>query len=112
MYIHRSKKDTWNNINNIEEIAVNHTTPEDIIIEAQEQNDTPDEARGRILNELEETGILTLLDIEVLMGWTSRAQAADKLNIKYEAYKKRLQRKIQDLRKIKGLYEKMSPAMQ
>lgn len=78
---------------------------------AQEQNTPSDEARSLILDELEATGILTLLDIEVLMGWQSRAQAAKQLNISYTAYKLRLQRKVAKLSTNTKLLEKIHSIM-
>jgi len=96
MYKHPSKRNTLNNISNIEDLALNVQTPMDIM-EAVED----DKKFELLLEDIIKLGDLNKIDILVLGGLKSRKQAAKELNVKYGTYTKKLWRKVQRIRENK-----------
>jgi DNA-directed RNA polymerase specialized sigma24 family protein len=100
MYIHPSKRFTYNNVDNIEELAVDETTPEDLIIRFEEENSVDKIDRQELIDKVLDLGVLDELDIEVLMEFTTRQEAAKQLDVSYDTYRKRLQRKLEKLQNL------------
>ena len=93
MYKYPSKRNTLNNIKNIEDLSLYNKTPEDIM-EAVEDDMLFEE----LLTDIIKIGNLTQIDIEVLGGLKTRKEAAEELGIKYDTYQKRLRRKVNKIK--------------
>lgn len=89
-----SKRNTVNNVDNIEDLAVCYDTPEDMLIVKEEGEQVDKFDRKEFIEIILKSSNFSDLDIEVLMGFTPRRLAAAKLNISYAAYRARLRRSI------------------
>lgn len=91
-----SNKHKTYNVDNIERIAIDRNDPEVLLIRSECPRQ-PSIDRDALIDDILNEGILDELDVEVLMGFTTRKEAAASLNILYDTYKKRLLRKISKL---------------